>query len=120
MEMLIGNLTRNAETRVTSKGKTVVNFSIAINDSYQANGETITNTTYVECGYWTKGNIAPYLKSGTLLVLFGRLLEPSAFINDSGEAQARNRFFVERIKFVNSKNKNRAEMETVVADDLPF
>ncbi|STD55959.1 Helix-destabilizing protein [Empedobacter falsenii] len=50
MMNIIGRLTRDAEVRTTSQDKQVVNFSVAINDSYRnKQGERIEQTIYFDC-----------------------------------------------------------------------
>lgn len=50
---LTGRLTAHAKVSEVKGGKKVVNFSIAINDSYKPKDrERVELTTYVECAYW--------------------------------------------------------------------
>jgi len=51
MEQLTGRLTADAKVSTVKGDKKVVNFNIAINDSYRSNGETVRVTTYVDCAY---------------------------------------------------------------------
>ena len=54
---ITGRLTRDAQVRNYS-GKDVVQFSVAVNDSYKnKDGERITKTEFFNCSYWlTKGS----------------------------------------------------------------
>lgn len=71
---IIGRLTRDAEVRTTSQDKQVVNFSVAINDSYRnKQGERIEQTIYFDCSYWISTKIANLLIKGTLVELIGRI-----------------------------------------------
>jgi single-strand DNA-binding protein len=74
--MLIGNLTRDPELRVTPKGTSICQFVLAINSSYKdASGQTKDETTFIDCEAWAKSadNIAKYCKKGKLLFVEGRL-----------------------------------------------
>lgn len=52
MNTIVGRITRNAEIRQTSNNKQVVNFSVAINDSYTTKqGESIEQATFHNCSY---------------------------------------------------------------------
>ena len=71
---ITGRLTRNAEVRTLSNEKQVVNFSVAVNDSYRnKQGERIEQTTYFDCSYWISPNVAKILTKGTLVELTGRV-----------------------------------------------
>lgn len=50
---IIGRITADATVSETKAGKKVVNFSIAINDTYKPKGSTEAQkiTTYVNCSY---------------------------------------------------------------------
>lgn len=66
---IIGRVTADATVSETKAGKKVVNFSIAINDTYKAKGSTEVQkiVTYVNCAYWINPGIAPYLTKGSLV-----------------------------------------------------
>jgi single-strand DNA-binding protein len=106
----------------------VVNFSVAINDSYKAKGsnEVTKVVTYAQCDYWVNPGVAQYLTKGTLVELQGRI-GVNAYTSKDGEAKATLTFHVNTIKLHGSagvKNetpiKTNAEAVAVPADDLPF
>lgn len=71
---IIGRLTRDAEVYTTPQDKKVVNFSVAINDSYRnKQGERIEQTSYFDCSYWISPNVAKILIKGALVELEGRV-----------------------------------------------
>ncbi len=85
---ITGRLTRNAEVRTLSNEKQVVNFSVAVNDSYKnKQGERVEQTTYFDCAYWITANVARLLTKGTLVELTGRV-STRAWVNKEGEARA--------------------------------
>ncbi|MCO5241515.1 MAG: single-stranded DNA-binding protein [Chitinophagaceae bacterium] len=62
---ITGRLTRNAEVRTLSNEKQVVNFSVAVNDSYKnKQGEWVEQTAYFDCSYWRTPNVAKMLTKG--------------------------------------------------------
>lgn len=63
---IIERLTADAEEKTLQSDKQVVNFNVAINDSYKPKGssEATKITTSLQCEYWVNANIAPYLKKG--------------------------------------------------------
>ena len=128
---IIGRLTRDAEVRTTSQEKQVVNFSIAINDSYRNKlGERIEQTSYFDCSYWISPNVAKILTKGALVELTGRVSTRAWTAND-GELRASLNFHTATIKLhgggkktdnildiSNQEKRKITEQETV--DDLPF
>ncbi len=127
MEMT-ARLTGDAKISTLKNDRQVVNFSVAINDSYKAKGsnEVTKVVTYAQCDYWVNPGIAQYLTKGTLVELQGRI-GVNAYTGKDGEAKATITFHVNTIKLHGSagvKNetsvKTNAEAVAVSADDLPF
>ena len=127
MEMT-ARLTGDAKISTLKNDRQVVNFSVAINDSYKAKGsnEPRKTVTYVQCDYWVNPGVAQYLTKGTLVELQGHV-GVNAYIGKDGEAKATLTFHVNTIKLHGSagaKNETsvKANAETVLepADDLPF
>lgn len=52
--ILIGNAGRNAEMRATSSGKTVANFSLAINGPFREGNGNRQTVEWVHCVAWNK------------------------------------------------------------------
>jgi single-strand DNA-binding protein len=74
--ILVGRLGRDPETRFTSSGQAVANFSIATDESYKdKSGERQKRTEWHKIVVWGKqAEIAQqYLKKGSLLYLEGRI-----------------------------------------------
>lgn len=105
---IIGRLTRDAEVRMLSNKKQVVNFSIATNDNYlNKQGERIEQTTYFDCSYWISPKVAELLTKGALVELSGRAYT-SAWIGKDGEAHAGLNFHTSQIKVHGGGNKSNA------------
>jgi len=70
---LIGRLTKDAESKTTTTGKQVVNFSLAIDDGKNSTGEK--QTLFVNCQAWGKTGevIAQYTSKGSQLQVTGKL-----------------------------------------------
>jgi single-strand DNA-binding protein len=74
--ILVGRLGRDPETRYTSGGQAVANFSIATDETYKdRNGERQKRTEWHKIVVWAKqAEIAQqYLKKGSLIFLEGRI-----------------------------------------------
>ena len=128
---IIGRLTRDAEVRTTSQDKQVVNFSVAINDSYKnKQEERIEQTIYFDCSYWISTKIASLLTKGTLVELIGRI-STRAWTSTEGEPKAGLNFHTSQIKLHGGGRKNEIVQTTEQSvnstittkneeDDLPF
>jgi single-strand DNA-binding protein len=74
--ILVGRLGRDPETRYTSGGQAVANFSLATDESYKdRNGERQKRTEWHKIVVWGKqAEIAQqYLKKGSLIFIEGRI-----------------------------------------------
>jgi single-strand DNA-binding protein len=131
METLTGRLTADAKVSVVNGDKKVVNFSIAMNDSYRSNGETVRTTTYVDCAYWINAGVAEFMKKGLVVSLFGRL-GSRAWNDKDGNAHSAITLNASRIEFLGSSSSAIAEKSGEKSgkkqgaaaggsdDDLPF
>ena len=130
MEMT-ARVTGDAKISTPKNDRQVVNFSVAINDSYKAKDSTgITKmVTFVQCDYWVNPNIAQYLTKGTLVELQGRI-GVNAYKGNDGEAKATLTFHVNTIKLHGNGKRVATEVHKVVpmacvevkesGEDLPF
>ncbi|MGV3460201.1 MAG: single-stranded DNA-binding protein [Flavobacterium sp.] len=131
---IIGRVTADAQVRTLSDSKKVVNFSVAINDSYKNKaGERVEQTTFFDCAYWLSPNVAKILTKGALVELTGRA-SARAWTDGNGEARAGLNFNASQIKLHGGAKKSetaqseaKAENIEVVSyenvapnDDLPF
>ena len=134
MNTIVGRITKNAEINILKNDKKVVNFSVAINDSYKTKqGERKEQTTYYNCSYWINAKIAEFLTKGTLVELSGRI-SSSAWIGKDGEIKSGLNFHTSKIKLHGGKQKSESNKEPIANpqnnnsnpfsdetdDDLPF
>jgi single-strand DNA-binding protein len=126
---IIGRVTADAKISETKAGKKVVNFSIAINDTYKTkdSSEVQKITTYVNCAYWINVGIVPYLTKGSLVECAGRI-GVNSWTGKDGDVKATLTFHVNSIKLHGKSNTGNAAAivplvtapVAAVADDLPF
>ncbi|MBF7092573.1 single-stranded DNA-binding protein [Flavobacterium sp. ALJ2] len=122
---ITGRLTADAQVRNVSNSKTVVNFSIAINDSYKNKaGERIEQVTYFECAYWLSPKVAQILTKGSVVELTGKV-SARAWTGSDGQPHAGLNFNTSQIKLHGGGKK--AETAKALTgnsndekDDLPF
>jgi len=94
---ITGRVTGDAVIRTLSEGKQVVNFSVAVNDSYKdKNGERVTQTEFFDCSYWIGTGIAQYLTKGSIVELSGRV-SARAWVDSQGQAKAGLNFHTSKI-----------------------
>ncbi len=109
---IIGRLTRDAEVRNVSEDKQVVNFSVALNESYRnKEGERVEQVTYVDCAYWRTAKVAPYLTKGALVELSGDM-SPRAWVDTDGALRAALNFRTSQIKFHGGGKKEETSQAT--------
>jgi single-strand DNA-binding protein len=107
---IIGRVTRDAEVRSLSNNKSVVSFSIAVNDDYKdKNGTKVTQTEFFDCAYWFSTGVAQYLTKGSVVELAGRV-SARAWIGNDGQPKAGLNFNTTDIK-LHGGGKNEAETQ---------
>ena len=119
--MVIGHLGRDPEMRFTPSGKSVANFSIASNRSWEsADGEKHIDTEWFSVVAW--GSLAEiskqYLVKGSLVYVEGRLQSRSW--QDNKGIQHKSVEIVAREILLLSDNDNQNDMDGSEEDDYPF
>lgn len=117
---IIGRVASDAQVRNVSNSKQVVNFSVAINDSYRNKaGERIEQTTYFDCAYWLSANVAKILTKGTVVELTGRV-SARAWTGSDGELRTGLNFNTAQIKLHGGGKKTEtAQAPSVNSNDKP-
>ncbi|MDW8848913.1 single-stranded DNA-binding protein [Flavobacterium sp. MMLR14_040] len=95
---ITGRVTRDAQVRTLSDSRQVVNFSVAINESYKnKKGDRVEQTTFFECAYWISPRVAEWLTKGTVVELTG-MVSARAWKGNDGEPRAGLNFNTSNIK----------------------
>lgn len=127
---IVGRIINNAVIKQLKDDRKVVNFSVAINDYYKANGsEKGTQTTlFINCSYWLNTTIVERLTKGVIVEMNGRLFL-NAYSGMDGEERATLNAHINTIKVHHSNGKERVESGSTNAapaaltkplDDLGF
>jgi single-strand DNA-binding protein len=101
--MLIGNLTRDPELRVTPKGTAICTFSIAVNRKFKDDsGGEREEVTYVDIEAWGKSgeHIAKYGTKGRPLFVEGRLRLDQWEDKTTKEKRSRMKVVLENFQFL--------------------
>ena len=120
---IIGNLTRDPETRTTQAGKTVCTFTVAVNR------RTKDETDYFRVAAWGKlgETCQQYLAKGRKVAVIGNV-SVSTYTAQNGENRATLEDFADEVEFLSNKSEAPANAsparnngyEEVTDDDLPF
>lgn len=127
---LTGRLVKDPELNKTNSGKSVTNFTIAMNRKYKSNDETREETTFIDLVAW--GNQAEFIAEKFVkakpIVIEGSLFNEN-WETEEGKKRSRTKVRVNRASFVLSDN-TREETATASAtagsagssndDDIPF
>lgn len=128
---IIGRLTGDAKVSTLQNNREVVNFSVAVNDSYKKkDGERVQLTEYFDCAYFLSPKVADSLTKGTLVEVTGRV-STRAWLGRDGEPHASLNFHTSNIKFLDSPKKaerpeidltakGKGKAKTDEKEDLPF
>ncbi|HEY0057379.1 MAG TPA: single-stranded DNA-binding protein [Pedobacter sp.] len=130
---ITGRLTADAQVNKAGEDRQVVNFSIAINDSYKPkrSNEFKEITTYINCSYWLNPKSVEWLRKGALVQLSGRI-GFNVYNNMDGKAMGSLTFHINTLKMLVFAKKEQpcetapnytGQQENNVGsdnDDLPF
>ncbi len=100
---LMGNLTRDPESRQTTGGKKVCVMGLAVSERRRnATGEMTETVCFVDVVVWDKQAeaCAQYLKKGRRVLIEGRL-QQDRWETDKGEKRSRLRVCADRVHFLN-------------------
>lgn len=104
--ILMGNLTRDPELRVTPKGTSVCAFGMAVNRVFRSSegGETQEETTFIDLEAWGKQAeiISKYVSKGNPLFVEGRLRLDS-WESKTGEKRSKLKVIVENMQLMGGR-----------------
>jgi single-strand DNA-binding protein len=104
--MLIGNLTRDPELRVTPKGTAICQFGLAVNRQFKdESGATRDETTFVDIEAWGKQGetVAKYLTKGRPLFVEGRLKLDTWDDKTTGQKRSKMKVVLENFQFLGGR-----------------
>lgn len=131
--ILIGNVTRDVESKALPSGSSLASLSLAVNRSYKTeSGEKREEVTFVDVELW--GRVAEiaaqYVKKGSPLYVEGRLKMDSWEDKETGQKRSKMKVVGEAIQLLGSKQRDADEapstprskpiVESDGADEIPF
>jgi single-strand DNA-binding protein len=86
---IIGRVGADAQVKDLGQNQ-VINFSVAVSETYVKNNEKVTNTTWYEISKWGNNTaVAQYIKKGGLIYVSGKI-NNRAWVKEDGTAQVVN------------------------------
>ena len=101
--LLIGNLTRDPELRVTPKGTAICQFGLAVNRQYKdESGASRDETAFIDIEAWGKQGelVSKYLQKGSPAFIEGRLRFDSWEDKQSGQKRNKLKVVLENVQFL--------------------
>lgn len=123
--IIIGNVGKNPETRETQNGNVVCNFSVAVTEKWQQNGERKEKTTWYRISCWGKlaETCQQYVHKGMKVAVKGTV-EARGYTNNAGEVAASLELTAREVIFLGSKEDgNTTDNDNDLSsnrDDIPF
>ena len=106
--ILMGNLTRDPETRTTTSGQSVTSFSLAVSRQWRgSDGQNQEQTSFINCVAWGKPGeiIAQYVSKGSPLLVSGRL-DQRSYDDKDGNKRTAVEVIVEDFNFIGGGRGN--------------
>lgn len=108
--ILLGNLTRDPEMRVTANDLAIAQIGLAVNRQYRTrDGEKKEEVSFIDVDAFGKDaeTLSRYLKKGDPLMLEGRL-KLNQWEDSEGKKQSKLRVVLERFQFIGGNKSSNA------------
>ncbi|MBE6536892.1 MAG: single-stranded DNA-binding protein [Ruminococcaceae bacterium] len=108
--LLIGNITADPELKSTTNGKSVCNFSIAVNRPFVKEGSKVQDVDFINVTAWGKTAefVAAYFAKGEPIFICGAL-QVRSWNDSDGTKRYATEVNADEVSFVRSKPQNTAE-----------
>jgi single-strand DNA-binding protein len=123
--ILVGNIGRDADVKVTPSGTSVANFSVATTETWKKDGEKKEKTEWHRIVLWGQqaDTLQPYLTGGKQVYIEGRL-ETRQWEKD-GQKHYSTEVRADRIVLLGGKRGERGDVgahdpQTVTDSEIPF
>lgn len=105
--ILIGNLTKDCETKYLPNGTSITNFTLAVNTKY-SDKEEVLFISVVVFGKLAE-NVSKYLSKGSQCLVEGRLVERKW--QSDGQEKRRMEVVASTVKFIGKKKESEQNEE---------
>lgn len=106
---LMGNLTRDVETRNTTNGHTVANFTVAVNGPFSRGDNQ--DVAFIDCEAWNKTAdiILQYFRKGDRIIVHGALKQDTW--EKDGQKRSKLKLVVNSFDFAGGRKRDEDESE---------
>ena len=111
--MVIGNLTKDPESRVTSNGKDVCNFTVAVKRRYGSDAQFIKVATWGALAQ----NCQAYLSKGSKVAVLGEA-SIEVYSGKDGTPKGNLVCNAETVEFLNRVNREEQAAEKAMENDI--
>lgn len=108
--ILLGNLVRDPETRATSTGKSVCEFTLAVTERWKTeHGEAKERTAFVSCAIWgPRGEaFSKYHRKGSRALIQGKLAQDTWQDKETGKSRSKTRVDATEWHFVTPRHEGQ-------------
>lgn len=107
--ILMGNLTRDPDTRALPSGTTVCEFGLAMNRRFNSNGKEVDETCFVDVVVWGRSaeNCRQFLEKGSQVLVEGRLKYDQWEDRNGGGKRSKLSVVAEQITFVGARREGQ-------------
>lgn len=117
--IVVGRLTRDAESKVASGGSAYCRFSIASSRSVKNGEKWEDETSFFDFAlFGSRAKLAQYLTKGTLVCIEAQVKVDNW--EKDGEKQHKIAFVVDNIQLLGGKKSSSSGSESPVDEDVPF
>ena len=125
---IIGNLTKDPETRTTTNGKDVCSFTVAVNrrqSAQQKQNNQDPGADYFRVSAWEeRGRVCQkYLTKGSKVYVSGTV-SVRVYTNNKGEPSGQMEVRADQIEFLSPASEKKVDKQTgyeqVDPDDMPY
>ena len=121
---IIGNLTRDPETRTTTSGSMVCSFTVAVNRRKKTEGQPEADFFRVSAWNQLGDNCQKYLAKGRKVCVVGTVTA-HAYTTQDGKAAASLEVMANNVEFLSARGETGNQMDEsgftqVETDDLPW
>jgi single-strand DNA-binding protein len=121
---IIGNLTRDPETRTTTSGSTVCSFTVAVNRRKKTEGQPEADFFRVSAWNQLVDNCQKYLAKGRKVCVIGTV-SAHAYTTQDGKAAASLEVMANNVEFLSARGETGNQTDEsgftqVETDDLPW
>lgn len=117
--ILIGNLTRDPDLRVTNSGLSICKLGLAVNRNYTTKeGESKDETTYVDIDAFGKQAeiLSKYMQKGKPLMIEGRL-KLDQWESNEGQKRSKLGVVLENFQFIGGRDETNVKSPEISEDN---